>query len=100
MAYYHKHCEGRISILRRRCSKCGKKWPISVWFVYPPPRDMTKFIVEGRKEPTTYARWADKVPLVNVIPRMLPNWPRWARIAVLITLIGIIVGITILIRGL
>jgi len=99
MAYYHKKCNGRISILSRRCSKCGKRWPISVWFQYPLPRDMTKFIIEAGKEPGTYAKWADKVPFANIIPRALPNWPRWARILVLITLIAIIVIITIIIRG-
>lgn len=100
MPYYHKHCNGKISILRRRCSKCGKKWPISALFRYPLPKDMTKFIVGTKKGPTTYMKWVDKVPLMNVIPRALPNWPRWARVLVVCILIGIVVLITFLIRGL
>jgi len=98
MPYYHKKCNGRISILRRRCSKCGKTWPISAWFRYPPPRDMTKYIVEQKAEPS-YAKWADKIPFVSVIPKLLPNWPRWARILVLGILIAVVVILTILIRG-
>ena len=100
MPYYHKGCNGRIGLFSRKCSKCGKRWPISAWFQYPPPRDMTKFIVESRKEPTTYSKWADKLPFVNVIPRVLPNWPRWARILVLCVLVALVVIITITIRGL
>jgi hypothetical protein len=100
MAYYHKKCNGRISILRRKCTKCGKTWPISAWFQYPPPKDMTRFIVETRKEPTSYAKWGDRFPFVGIIARALPNWPRWARILVLCILIALVVVITIKIRGL
>ena len=98
MPYYHKKCNGKISILRRKCTKCGKTWPISAWFQYPPPKDMTKFIVPV-KEPGTYAKWGDRVPFVGVIARALPNWPRWARILVLCILIGLVIGISFLIRG-
>ena len=98
MAYYHKKCNGKISILRRRCSKCGKKWPISAWFQYPPPKDMTKYIVE-QKEESSYAKWGDKIPFVKIVASRLPNWPRWARILVLCLLIGLVVLITIYLRG-
>ena len=98
MPYYHKKCNGRISILRRRCTKCGKTWPISAWFQYPPPKDMTKFIVE--KEPATYAKWGDRIPFVSVIATRLPNWPRWARILFTCILVAIIIVISFLIRGL
>ena len=100
MPYYHMKCNGKIGLWSRRCSKCGKKWPISAWFQYPPPKDMTRFIVKTQTEPTTYSKWADKVPFMNIIPRALPNWPRWARILVLVILIAIIVAITMYIRGL
>jgi len=105
MAYYHKRDNGKIIWLRFprpwvvRCSKCGKRWPTSVLFQYPPPKDMTRFIVETKKEPATYARWADKIPMVNIVPRFLPNWPRWARLLVTCVLIAVIVGVVILIRG-
>jgi len=100
MPYYHKHCNGKIGLWSRKCSKCGKRWPISAWFQYPPPRDMTKYIVETKRGPTTYMSWANKIPFMSVIPRALPNWPRWARIFVFCVLIGIVVLLTLLIRGL
>ncbi len=101
MAYYHKHCGGKISILERKCSECGKRWSTSAWFVYPPPRDMTPYIREVKEyKPTTYSKWADRIPLMNIIPRALPNWPRWARISVLVALLAVIVLITVYIRGL
>lgn len=98
MPYYHKKDNGVIGIWSRKCSKCGKRWPISVWFVYPPPKDMTRYVVES-KGPTTYSSWADKVPLVNVIPRLLPNWPRWARLLVTGLVLGLIILIIFWIRG-
>lgn len=99
MPYYHKKDNGKIGLWSRKCSKCGKRWPVSAWFQYPPPKDMTKYIMERAGEPTTYASWADRVPLANVIPRLLPNWPRWARILVLCALVGVIILIVVLIRG-
>lgn len=99
MPYYHKKCNGKIGLWSRRCSKCGKKWPISAWFQYPPPKDMTKYIVEKKAEEPSYAKWADRIPLMNVIPRALPNWPKWARILVLCLLIGLVVFVTIYLRG-
>lgn len=79
MPYYHIKCNGKISILRRKCNKCGKKWPFMALLRYPQPSDITKH-AWGEKKPTTYAKWADKYPFVNVIARLLPNWPKWARI--------------------
>jgi len=91
MPYYHKKCNGKISLWSRKCSKCGKVWPISAWFKYPPPRDMTKFIVEaGKKKPQRYAGWADRLPFVNVVARILPNWPRWARILTFSIVLGMV----------
>ena len=84
--------------MTRRCSKCGKTWPISAWFAYPPPKDMTKYVVE-KKEPATYAKWADRIPFISVVPKLLPNWPRWARILTLIILIVAVVSISVILRG-
>jgi len=99
MPYFHKHCNGKIGLWNRKCSKCGKKWPISAWFRYPPPKDMTRYIVGQRTGPTTYSRWIDRIPLANIIPRALPNWPRWARIFVLVLLVGVVILIIFLVRG-
>lgn len=98
MPYYHKKDNGRIGLWSRKCSKCGKRWPISAWFRYPPPKDMTRYIVDS-KGPATYSKWADKVPFANVIPRMLPNWPRWVRILVTCLILGVVIFIILWIRG-
>lgn len=92
MPYYHTKDNGKIGLLSRKCSKCGKRWPIMAWFKYPPPEDMTKFIIERReKVPATYSKWADRYPFVNIIARSLPNWPRWARILSVCLLLLVIV---------
>ena len=89
MPYYHKKDSGKIGLLSRKCSKCGKRWPIMALFKYPPPKDMTRYIIEP-KGPPTYAKWADRFPFVNVIASLLPNWPRWARILTVCLLLLVI----------
>ena len=94
MPYYHSECGGRISILRRRCSKCKKKWGPKVWIKYPLPEDIVlvprghKILKSGKK---SYARWADKYPEVAAFASRLPRWPRWARILVLILILALFV---------
>ena len=100
MAYYHMRCGGKISLRSRTCSKCGHKWPISAWFTYPPPPDMTKFLVEKEeKGPMTLPKWADKFPPVRVIAGGLPNIPRWSRILIALVILGVVIFIIILVRG-
>lgn len=101
MPYYHLKCGGKIRLWSRKCSKCGYKWPLSALFIYPPPRNMTKFIVERKeRKPVTYAKWADRYPLVNVVARALPNWPRWARIlSVCLFLLVIVLLFIFITRG-
>jgi len=99
MPYYHKKDNGKIGLWSRKCSKCGKRWPVSTWFIYPPPKDMTKYVVEGKDKPTTYSKWADKIPFASTIPQLLPNWPRWARIASFCILVGAVIFLIFLIRG-
>ena len=100
MPYYHIKDNGKIGFWSRRCSKCGKKWSIMAWFQYPPPKDMSKFVVERKekkvKKAASYAKWADGIPGVGLFASFLPNWPRWVRILVVaqvIPIIGVLVWI-------
>lgn len=104
MPYYHIKDNGRIHFWRRKCSICGRKWPISALFSLNVPEGMTRFRpvvkVPGTKEgKATYANWADRIPGVGFIARKLPNWPRWARILAVVTFIGLIIVVVYLIRG-
>lgn len=103
MPYYHKGCGGEIGLLTRKCKKCGHKWGISAWFQYPPPKNMTKFIVPTKPKAvrgkTDYAKWADNrnvIPGVAAIASLLPNIPRWARITVTA---GIITAVVFVVRA-
>lgn len=91
MPYHHINCGGKISILRRRCSKCGKKWPRKAWFQYPVPPDMV-MVPKGSKvlkrHKLTYAKWATKYPGVAEFASRLPRWPRWARILTAVIIFG------------
>lgn len=99
MPYYHKKCGGEISIFRCKCKKCGHKWPLRTLFLYPLPKDISRFIIPT-KQPATYAKWGNRIPGVPVIASMLPNWPRWARIlstTILFLLLALL--IVYLVRG-
>lgn len=100
MPYYHLKDNGKIGMWSRKCSKCGERWPIMAWFQYPPPSDMTRYIIEGKeKRPVKYAKWADRIPGANVIAGLLPNWPRWARLLTVIVLVLVIISLFIFITG-
>jgi len=103
--YFHSECGGKISILKRRCSKCGKKWPRGSWFQYPLPDDILisssgKPPKVLKKRPVYYAKWANKYPEVARFASKLPNWPRWARILVLIGIIIVLVLLSYYLWGL
>lgn len=101
--YYHIKDSGKIHFWRRKCSICGKKWPISALFSFDIPKGMTKFQPAApaiKKGKTTYAGWGDKIPFVGTVASRLPNWPRWARILAVILLIGTVIIIVCLIGGL
>ena len=101
MPYYHKKDGGKISLLSRKCSKCGKIWSISALFIYPPPKDMTKYIIEPRG--STFSKGSKKlfkIPGVEVIAQGLPNWPRWVRIlSACLLLFGIVCLFLLIVRG-
>ena len=83
MPFYHTKCGGNISILRGKCTKCGKRWnPYKFLFnteILPVPRK-EKVKKPSTRTPASYAKWADKYPGAPIIASRLPNWPRWARI--------------------
>jgi len=101
--YYHEECGGLISILRRKCKKCGKTWGPKVWVQYPTPWDMylskgkSKFRLKRRI--TSYAKWADKYPSVAGFAGRLPNWPRWARILTAVGVLAVLGFISYLLWG-
>lgn len=93
MPYYHLKCGGEIGILRRKCKKCGKKWPFWVWFQYPLPKDISMFYLgkskeRGVKKPRRYPKWTSKFPLATDVANLLPDWPRWARILTTVIFVG------------
>jgi len=104
MPYYHKGCGGEIAFWALRCKKCGKTWPWWLFFSLKPlfspkkagpARDITPFMpslpkVAISKGKTTYARWADSIPVVALVASRLPNWPRWARILTFFGLVAIL----------
>ena len=60
MPYYHEICGGQIPILTRRCKKCGKQWPIKVWFTPNYPDDM--YLV-----PKETPRWLNMVVRISFL---------------------------------
>jgi hypothetical protein len=103
MPYYHSKDGGEILFWQRKCKICGKRWPITALGSFKIPEGMTTFRVNAPKispGTTQYAKWADRVPGAGSVAGRLPNWPRWARILVTLVIVGIIVGIVIIIRGL
>lgn len=92
MPWYHAgKCQGDISVLRMRCTKCGKQWnPISFLL---DPKGIRHFSIP-KDEPTSHAKWGDSIPGVGEIAGHLPDWPRWARIlAVSPVFVGILIGL-------
>jgi len=102
MPYYHAKDGGKIHFWRRKCSICGKKWPITALFSFRSPNDMTTFqpdikAPKIKKGKTAYASWGDKVPGVGTFASWLPNWPRWVRILVVTV---VVIGVVFLVRWL
>lgn len=101
MPYYHSHCGGEIKWypllpIPPRCTKCRKKWSPLVLYGLP-PRDMVYLVPESKiriaKGKTSYAKWGDRIPFVDLLASRLPNWPRKFRI---LTLVGFVILLTFL----
>lgn len=91
MAWYHTKCGGDISILRRRCRKCKKKW--SLWSILFDPHihpgtSYKKQAEKPKRKPTSYAKWADNYPGVAAVAGRLPNFPKPVRITIAFVLFG------------
>lgn len=106
MAYAHKHCGGYISMSKRRCTKCGKKWTFFKFWLDPTlakkhiqivPETQEKFQekLANRHTKGSYSSWADRLPGVGTVASILPRWPKWARITTVVVILLIIVGLLI-----
>ena len=102
--WVHSKCGGELDtriIGGRRCLKCKKRWSI-LSFIFTPSEvrpKMVKIPWEPIRKPTSYAKWADKVPLpVGQFASILPNWPRWARVLTGVGVVGLVTYLFILIR--
>jgi len=87
----HKHCGGEVRMFPPLCKKCKKRWPLYALFIQP--KDIKILPVSVKRETTSHAKWADKVPYAGQVAGYLPNWPRWARIVATLTWIVFIIGI-------
>lgn len=85
MIYTHTKCGGMIDPKKRQCLRCKRKWNrFSFWFdpsgIRPTAGEYPPDMVKPKKERQRYAKWAEGTPGARLIPSLLPNWPRWARI--------------------
>lgn len=105
MEFYHTTCGGRIDVKSRSCLKCRKKWTwVSFKFTLTEIRQVPISLAKKkarvrtiRPGATSYAKWADNLPdgigggFTRGMASRLPNWPRWARILVVVVFVGIII---------
>ncbi len=90
MKYIHAHCKGEIDVRKKRCLGCSKKWNlISFWLDSSGIRPVVekediRLAMERRaqkEESATLSRLIqERVPGSRIMVKLLPNWPRWARI--------------------
>jgi hypothetical protein len=99
MAYLHRDCGGQINLIKRQCKLCGKIWTDSKSVIVP-PNDWVLMLRGEERKPTSYAKWADRVPYAGTIASLFPNWPRWLRImAFILYIISIPIMIMVFIRS-
>lgn len=107
MQYEHVHCGGTIDTKKRQCTKCKKKFGRIEFYTNLTEIRPVKSSVEEklqsklvRKEVTSYAKWADRLPFVSQFASKLPSWPRWARIvSTFVVYGGVVAGLVFLIRS-
>lgn len=90
MPYIHARCQGEIEFWKRRCKRCGKRWPFSALFALSPPKDMYYRVPPA----TSLARKV--LPSPQEIASKLPKWPRWARILAVSSVLLILICLVIL----
>lgn len=84
-------CGGPLDTRARKCRRCGKQWGLFSWLFDSSSIRPTR--VEVPREPTTYASWAEGIPLVSSVVDHLPNWPRWARVMTVLVVLGVMGGL-------
>lgn len=93
MIYVHTKCGGEIDPKKRVCTKCKKKWNRFSFYFDPSgirPRSGESSLYPPKKDRQKYAKWADRTPGAKIIPSLLPNWPRWARILSTVVFLGLV----------
>lgn len=109
MELIHSKCGRKVSISMLRggkCKKCNRRWfPFLHWFALdlrPIPASEVKekkekkimerkvAAAEKNAERRKYGKWAESTPGATVLPNVLPNWPRWARLLTVAIILGII----------
>ena len=93
--WVHTKCGGEVNVLRRTCTKCKKKWGLIAFLIDPTGLRIGKEVI--KESPTSYSKWADKLPYVGLVAERLPDWPKWARILSLIVFLLLLTGIVFLI---
>ena len=101
MPVQHVDCGGIIDTKKRQCTRCKHKWGLlDFWFntgeIRPIIESKTvraEAIRRKTYEPKKHAKWAEKVPGATVLPKYLPNWPRWARILSTLVFLAVVVGV-------
>lgn len=96
MKFVHTKCGGEV--IGHKCTKCKKEWKFGTHLTTLEIRPMpvsredrkNKLLSRPPKPVTTYANWADSVPLVSTVAKMLPNWPRKWRIVAFVIFYGLV----------
>jgi len=85
----HTNCGGEISFRQRFCKQCGKEFGWNI-FLYSSEIHHQKKL----KGANLLTRFIESRPSSNpnILIRILPNWPRWIRIAVIAILCALIIG--------
>lgn len=110
MRFYHTKCGGEIDVKKRKCTRCKKKWN-PIWFRLDPSSIRPMRIAEishtkpgdkvmrvDRRVPQGKLAWISRVPGANILPSILPNWPRWARILATVVFVAAAIAAYILLR--
>ena len=94
---YHKNCGGEVH--DHQCQRCKKKWGLLHYTItleftrnrLSANKERTK--VKGQPKLSYTEKYSRGVEIAKYHPllRMLPNWPRWLKILVTISVIVLVV---------